>query len=115
MEAIQYVHIDILNNKNNEYIYTKQNDTNREVVFSFTKNGQVYDIGEDTVSISIRKPDGSIFEDTLTVNNNTAILSLTNEITDLAGTLPYQITFTDSGIGSVFSSVTSYMLCEDIN
>ena len=115
MEAIQYVHIDILNNKNNEYIYTKQNDTNREVVFSFTKNGQVYDIGEDTVSISIRKPDGSIFEDTLTVNNNTAILSLTNEITDLTGTLPYQITFTDSGAGSVFSSVTSYILCEDIN
>lgn len=115
MESIQYVHIDILNNKNNEYIYTKQNDNNREVVFSFTKNGQVYDIEGDTVSISIRKPDGSIFEDTLTVNENTAILSLTNEITDLAGTLPYQITFTDSGASSVFSSVTSYILCEDIN
>ena len=115
MDNIQNIYIDLLNNKNNQFIYTKQNDTNREVVFSFTKNGQVYDIGEDVVSISIRKPDGSIFEDTLTVNNNTAILSLTNEITDLAGTLPYQITFTDSGAGSVFSSVTSYILCEDIN
>lgn len=112
MEAIQYIHIDILNNKNNEFIYTKQNDNKRKVVFLFTKDGKVINLDNATVEFIIKKSDSSVIRYELNTTNTTALLYLTNEITNTPGLLPYQVTFTDTDNGSIFSTVTSYVYCE---
>lgn len=112
MKAIQYVHIDILNNKNNEFIYTKQGDNKREVQFLFTKDGKVLDMNQSTAVFSLKKPDGTIIQSDLKIKNNISTLSLTNEMTEFSGLLPYQITITNTDTGSIFSTVTSYVCCE---
>lgn len=112
IEAIQCVHIDILNNKNNEFIYTKQGDNKRIIQFQFTKDGKVLDMNQSTAVFSLKKPDGTIIQSDLKIKNNISTLSLTNEMTEFSGLLPYQITITNTDTSSIFSTVTSYVCCE---
>lgn len=113
MDNIQNIYIDLLNNRNNQYIYTKQNDKGRRIVFRFTRNGKLIDISDATVRFVLRKSDGSIFSTTLTTTDTTALLTLTEDITSDVGLQPYQITFTDNNAS--ITTVTSYMLCEEDN
>ena len=115
MDNIQNIYIDLLNNRNNQYIYTKKNDKGRKIVFRFTKNGEVVDISDVSVKFVLRKLGGDSIESVLYTTNATALLTLTETMTDSAGLNPYQITLFNSVTGTQITTVTSYMLCEEVN
>ena len=112
MENVQNINIDIMNNKTYDYIYTKQYDVGREVVFHITQNGEAW--GESGISVifELMKPDGFCIIDTLEFDatNKTVTLVLDEQCTCTAGRLPYQLTFRKDG--KLISTVTGKMQCE---
>lgn len=112
MENVQNINIDIMNNKTYDYIYTKQYDVGREVVFHITQNGESW--GESGISVvfELMKPDGYCIIDTLEFDetNNTVTLVLDEQCTCVAGRLPYQLTFREDG--KLISTVTGKIQCE---
>lgn len=117
MENIQYITLDILNNKSYDYVYTKQYDTGRQVIFSFTKDSSPLDISGVSAVFYMRKPNDEYIsitdsDDEMIINNdNTITLVLSDRITDQAGKLPYQITFVDGT--KKISTITGIILCDE--
>lgn len=115
MDNVQNIYIDLLDNKNNQFIYTKKNDKGRKIIFRFTKNGEVINISDVAVKFTLRRLDGVSIINTLSKTDTTAILVLTETLTDVSGLHPFQITLVNNATGSQISTVTSYMLCEEVN
>lgn len=112
MENVQNINIDIMNNKTYDYIYTKQYDVGREVVFHITQNGETWGESEISVVFELMKPDGYCIIDELEFDstNNTVTLVLDEQCTCVAGRLPYQLTFSKDG--KLISTVTGKIQCE---
>lgn len=116
MENIQYITLDLMNNKSFDYVYTKQYDVGRAVVFSITKDGEPVNLSGLSAIFSMTKPDGSVIlysstDDEITINpNSTITLILTDQITVLSGKLPYQISLMDGT--RVVSTITGIIYCE---
>lgn len=104
-----------MNNKSSDYIYTKQYDTGRTVVFRITKNGEQMNLSGLTSIFCLKKPDGNFIlrssvDDELIMTNDTITLELTDQITVLSGKLPYQITLCQND--KEVSTVTGYLMCD---
>ena len=104
-----------MNNKSSDYIYTKQYDTGRTVVFRITKNGEQMNLSGLTSIFCLKKPDGNFIlrssvDDELVMTNDTITLELTDQITVLSGKLPYQITLCQND--KEVSTVTGYLMCD---
>lgn len=123
MENIQYITLDIMNNKTNNFIYTKQYDVGREVVFSFTDNGSPLTLTGLTVIFSMKKPDGKYItysgSENMTVSASTVTLEFTEQMTVLYGKLPYQLSLVDGtpeevaeGTATIISTVNGYIICD---
>lgn len=112
MENIQNITLDIMNNKENDYIYTKQDDVGRQIIFSFTDNGVPVSLSNVTGAFMLKQPNNTVLTDTLTVSDNKMALTLSALMTEYAGKLPYQISLRDGNSKSI-SSVTSYMICDE--
>lgn len=116
MENIQNITLDILNNKIFDYIYTKQNDVNREVHFYITEGGQrIENLDQYTIVFALRKPDGNLIcdgsRDEITVENDYVKLLLTDQMTVLPGRLPYELTLKKDDV--IVTTVTGKMLVEE--
>ena len=123
MDNIQYITLDVMNNKTNNFVYTKQYDVGREVVFSFTDNGEPISLDGLTVVFSMKKPDGKVViysgAENLSVTTTTATLTFTEQMTVLAGKLPYQLSLIDGdendieeGTAVIISTVNGYIICD---
>ena len=116
MENVQYITLDVMDNKTFDYIYTKQYDVGRTVIFTITKDGEPMNLSGLSAIFSLSKPDGNIIlrsttDDEITINvDNTITLILTDQITVLSGKLPYQISLLDGS--RVVSTITGYIFCE---
>lgn len=117
-----------MNNKYSDYIYTKQYDLRRKVVFTITENGKVKDL-DDTNCTFLMKGNEVVSFKHLTRNGNTYELELTTNDTHESGKIPYQlvlssgevtieqdehgkwhITWGDDGV--ILGTITSYVLIE---
>ena len=113
MNEIQHINLDVKNNKTYDYIYTKQYDVGRQVIFHVTKDGEPWEGTQTTRAIfELLKPDGyCIIEDLeYDYSSNTVTLTLDEQITVLSGRLPYQITLKDGD--QIISTVTGRILCD---
>lgn len=95
MDNIQKINIDIMNNKAFEYIYTKQYDVGRQVVFTVTDDNKEVDLTDMTVMFEMMKPDGYIILDHCPTEDNKVILTLSQQMTTAYGKLPYQLNIYD--------------------
>lgn len=111
MDNIQYISLDINNNKINQNIYTKQYDVGRQIVFTITENGEEKDLQGMYAIFKLKKPDGFFVLDDIEIDNNRVILTLTDQMTVLSGRLPYQLSFYDM-TDLLVSTVTGIMECE---
>lgn len=111
MDNIQYISLDINNNKINTNIYTKQYDVGRTVIFTVTENGQEKDLQGMYAVFKLKKPDGYFVLNDIEINGNRVILTITAQMTILSGRLPYQLSFYDS-TDLLISTVTGIMECE---
>lgn len=112
MENIQNINIDIMNNKTYEYIYTKQYDVGREIVFHITQDGEAWGESGLTVIFELMKPDGYCIIENLEYDSTdkTATLVLDEQCTCVAGRLPYQLTFSKDN--KLISTVSGKMICD---
>ena len=110
MDNIQYISLDINNNKINTNIYTKQYDVGRTVIFTVTENGVEKDLTDMYALIQLKKPDGFFVLDDLPVSDNHITLTTTEQMTVVAGRLPYQLSIYHGD--TLISTVTGYMDCE---
>ena len=117
MDNIQYITLDLMDNKTYDYIYTKQYDVGRTVIFSITKDGSPVNLSGLSCIFSMTKPDGNVIlmsstDDEITIDYpaNTITLTLTDQITVLYGKLPYQISLLDGE--KVVSTITGHIFCE---
>lgn len=110
MDNIQIVNLDILNNKTYEYIYTKQFDTGRTVIFNIKENSAIKDINGTECLFTMAKPDGYAVIKTLPITDNQATLVLDTDCTSEIGKLSYQLSFLSEG--KVISTVTGIIVCE---
>ena len=113
MNDIQNITLDVKNNKVYEYIYTKQYDVGRTVVFHITKDGLPWGGSSETRAIfELLKPDGycKIEDVEYDATNKTATVILDEQCTAVAGRLPYQITLEEDGV--IISTVTGKIICD---
>ena len=102
-----------MNNKHNEFVYTKQYDIGRKVIFSFTENGKIIDLTGWSVIFSLKKPDGYIIVEDMPVDleNNQVEITLTDQMTVIDGILPFQLSLKNQERDLV-STVTSTMIVD---
>ena len=110
MDNTQYISLDINNNKITQNIYTKQYDVGRTVIFTVTENGVEKDLTDMYALIQLKKPDGFFVLDDLPVTDNHITLTTTEQMTVVAGRLPYQLSIYHGD--TLISTVTGYMDCE---
>ena len=110
MDNIQYISLDINNNKINQNIYAKQYDVGRQVVFTITENGKQKTINDMHAMFQLKKPDGYFVVDDITIDDNKIILNTTAQMTVAYGLIPYQLCIYSGNI--LISTVTGYMNCE---
>lgn len=106
MDNIQYISLDINQNKISEDIYIKQYNTGREIVFTVTENGNEKNLSGTHASFELKKPSGYIIFDDMTIESNRIHLITTDQMTVEYGRLPYQLTIYSSGDNVVISTVT---------
>lgn len=121
MDNIQRITLDIMNNKTFEYIYTKQYDVGRTVIFSITEDGNPWgELGVEVI-FELMKPDGYVVINNLSydASQHTVTLELDEQCTSTAGRLPYQLTFvktteTSPGVNDydIISTVSGRIVCE---
>lgn len=109
MENIQNIHIDINDNKTYEYIYTKQYDVGRKIIFTVTEDNKEKDLTGMTVLFEMMKPDGYIILDHCPTEDNKVVLEITQQMTTAYGKLPYQLNIYDQekNIGTVTGMIVS--------
>jgi hypothetical protein len=116
MNNTQRIKIDILNNKVYEYIYTKQYDIGRLVIFTITEDGEPLSLDGYDVVFQLKKPDGTVIiectdESTCFVKDGDVVnLILNDNMTCLSGKLKYQLSVVDGE--KTISTVTGYILCD---
>ena len=112
MENIQNLSIDIMNNKVNDYIYTKQYDNGRKIIFTILEENvekDIMNIDGLTATFKVMKPTG--YKDIkCTIRNNKVEVILDEHATWAYGKLPYEITFVDGD--TKITTVTGYMIVE---
>lgn len=127
MENIQNINIDIMNNKIYEYIYAKQWDEGRIVVFNVTDDNQSVNVG-NFVMFEMKKPDGHVVLYSCPIEDGKAKVILSMQMTACAGKIPYQLNIYSEAqpvpnpgdpvdptaqSGDLISTVTGYMIVEE--
>lgn len=110
MENLQTITLDILNYKISDYIYTKQYDVGRQVKFTVTEHGTPLNLSNFTIMFELMKPDGTFVLDRYYSTTTDFIVPLSEQMTPVAGKLPYQITLTENN--NLISTVTGYIMCD---
>ena len=110
MDNIQKINIDIMNNKSFEYIYAKQYDVGRQIVFTVTEDNKEKDLTGMDVLFEMMKPDGYIIFDHVPIEDNRIILTLSDQMTVLYGKMPYQLNIYDQEV--LIGTVTGHFVCE---
>ena len=110
MDNIQNISIDIMNNKSYEYIYAKQYDVGRQIVFTVTEDNKEKDLTGMDVLFEMMKPDGYIIFDHVPIEDNRIILTLSDQMTVLYGKMPYQLNIYDQEV--LIGTVTGHFVCE---
>ena len=105
MDNIQYISLDINNNKISEDIYIKQYDVGREIVFTVTEDGNQKDLTGTHATFELKKPDGFIVFDGVIIETNRIHLITTEQMSVEYGKLPYQLSIY-TGNNTVISTVT---------
>ena len=127
MENIQNINIDIVNHKVYEYIYAKQWDEGRIIVFTITDNTQAIDPG-NFVMFQMKKPDGHVILYACPIEDGKAKVIMSRQMSACAGKIPYQLNIYSSAqpipepgepvdpsaySGGLISTVTGYMIVEE--
>lgn len=110
MDNIQKISIDIMNNKSYEYIYAKQYDVGRQIVFTVTEDNKEKDLTDMDVIFEMMKPDGYLIFDHIPIEDNKIVLTLSDQMTVLYGKMPYQLNIFDQNV--LIGTVTGHFLCE---
>lgn len=110
MDNIQKISIDIMNNKSYEYIYAKQYDVGRQIVFTVTEDNKEKDLTDMDVIFEMMKPDGYLIFDHIPIEDNKIVLTLSDQMTVLYGKMPYQLNIFDENV--LIGTVTGHFLCE---
>lgn len=90
MENIQRINIDVVNHKVYEYIYSKQWDEGREIIFNITDDNEAVDPG-NYVMFQMKKPDGHVVMYSCPIVARQAKVTLSRQMTAVAGKIPYQL------------------------
>lgn len=127
MENIQNINIDIVNHKVYEYIYSKQWDEGRTIIFTVTDDNRAVNVG-NFVMFQMKKPDGHVILYSCPIEDGKATVVLSRQMTACAGKIPYQLNLYDSAqpvpepgepvdpsvyTGTLISTVTGYMIVEE--
>lgn len=127
MDNIQNINIDIVNHKVYEYIYAKQWDEGRIIVFTITDNTQAIDPG-NYVMFQMKKPDGHVVLYSCPIEDGKAKVVMSMQMTACAGKIPYQLNIYSEAqpvpnpgdpvdptarSGDLISTVTGYMIVEE--
>lgn len=90
MENIQRINIDVVNHKVYEYIYSKQWDEGREIIFNITDDNEAVNPG-NYVMFQMKKPDGHVVMYSCPIVARQAKVTLSRQMTAVAGKIPYQL------------------------
>lgn len=89
---MQEITLDINNHKTYEYMYSKQFDEGRQVVFRITKDGLPFDTTGYKATFQMKKPDGTVVINDYDISDGTFTVTLTNQMTICTGNrIPFQI------------------------
>lgn len=102
----QYISLDIENNKTYQYIYSKQYDEGRNIIFNITQNGEPFDLTGMVATFQMKKTDGTIVINDCTITDNRLSILLTNQMTICFGKMPFQIQLIKDK--SVITTITGY-------
>lgn len=107
------IYLDIIGNKNDKYIYAKQNDYGRKIKIVFTKDGRILDVSDMKIFFKMPTSNGTAIEKRLSNNKKYVSLVLSKDITQYTGLLPYQLIINGAN-EEVISTITSYINCEGV-
>lgn len=103
----QYISLDIENNKTYQYIYSKQYDEGRNIIFDITQNGEPFDLTGIIATFQMKKTDDTVVVNDCTITDNRLSLVLTNQMTICFGKMPFQIQLIKDK--SVITTITGYL------
>ena len=93
MNNIQNIDIDIMNHKCSDYIYAKQYDHNRTVIFTVTENGKPKDISDMYCTFIMKGKTNTQFELLERVGNTFKLIVQSRDTAEF-GKIPYQLVIT---------------------
>ena len=103
----QYISLDIEDNKTYQYIYSKQYDEGRNIIFDITQNGEPFDLTGIIATFQMKKTDDTVVVNDCTITDNRLSLVLTNQMTICFGKMPFQIQLIKDK--SVITTITGYL------
>lgn len=110
---MQEITLDLNDSKTYEYMYTKQYDEGRQVVFHITKDGQPFDTTGYKATFQMKKPDGTVIFNDYDIEDGKFTVALTNQMSICAGNhIPFQIQLIkvfDDLSSTVLTTVTGYL------
>ncbi len=110
---MQEITLDLNDSKTYEYMYTKQYDEGRQVVFHITKDGQPFDTTGYKAAFQMKKPDGTVVFNDYDIEDGKFTVTLTSQMSICAGNhIPFQIQLIkvfDDLSSTVLTTVTGYL------
>ncbi|MDE7367392.1 MAG: tail fiber domain-containing protein [Lachnospiraceae bacterium] len=110
---MQEITLDLNDSKTYEYMYAKQYDEGRQVVFHITKDGQPFDTTDYKAAFQMKKPDGTVVFNDYDIEDGKFTVTLTNQMSICAGNhIPFQIQLIkvfDDLSSTVLTTVTGYL------
>lgn len=103
----QYISLDILDNKTYQYLYSKQYDEGRDIVFEITQNGLPLDLTGMIATFQMKKPDNTVVINDCTISDNKISISITNQMTICFGRIPFQVQLIKDE--TVITTVTGFL------
>lgn len=89
---MQEITLDLNDSKSYEYMYTKQYDEGRQVIFHILDNGQPFDSTGYQAIFQMKKPDGTVILNDYDIHEGCFTITLTNQMTICSSSrIPFQI------------------------
>lgn len=111
MENIQSITLDVMNNHNYDTLFANQYDIGRQFRIGVTKDNEPVDLTGLEITFILGKPDGTKVVNNCTVEDNVAVVDITEQMTTCPGKLPYQLCLYEDD-DMIIYTIKGYLLVE---
>ena len=108
---IQEISLDIVDNKTYDYLYAKQYDKGRELIFYIKENGQPVDLTGVSATFQMKKTDGTLIINSCNVSEDAVSITVTEQMTACHGKMPFQIVLIENDV--VITIITGYLKIDE--